>query len=82
MLSWHEDWGALFENIPRSDKAALDVGGFVNCHNCHYWALDEIDSKMAVERTQARSKATVSRGVTAIKIIGPCLLRGTMDKER
>ena len=38
MLSWHEDWPKLFENILWSDQAVFHIGGFVIRHNCHYWA--------------------------------------------
>jgi len=41
MLGWHEDWPKLFENILWSDEAVFHVGGFVNRHNCHYWAAHD-----------------------------------------
>ncbi|CAG5020036.1 unnamed protein product [Parnassius apollo] len=43
MLRWHGDCSELFDNIIWTDEAIFHVGGFVNCHNCHYWA--EFDPK-------------------------------------
>ena len=40
MLQWHEENHRLFENILWSDEAVFHIGGFVNKHNCHYWAAD------------------------------------------
>ena len=50
MLTWHEDWAELFENIPWSNEVFFHVGGFINRHNCHYWALNETDPKMTSKR--------------------------------
>ena len=36
MLSWHDDWPKLFENILWSDEAVFRIGGFVNRRNCPY----------------------------------------------
>ena len=58
------------------------VGGFVNRHNCHYWGTNETDPKQTVERMQTRPKVTVWCGMTASKIIGPYVLRNTMNAER
>jgi len=57
MLGWHEDWPELFENIPWSDKAIFHIGGFVNRHNCYYWAVH--DPEVTVEKMQNRPKVTV-----------------------
>jgi hypothetical protein len=38
MLGWHDDFPQQFENILCSDEASFHDGGFVNRHNCHYWA--------------------------------------------
>ena len=50
MLTWHEDWAELFENILWSNEVFFHVGGFINRHNCHYWALNETDPKMTAKR--------------------------------
>lgn len=49
MLAWHEEWPNLFRNILWSDEAVFHVGGFVNRHNCHYWAGED---PMIVEKQQ------------------------------
>ena len=40
MLAWLRDWPDLLKNILWSDEAVFHIGGFVNRHNCHYWAED------------------------------------------
>jgi len=80
MLSWHEDWPKLFENILWSVEAVFNVGGFVNRHNCHYWAAH--DPEVTVEKMQNRPKVTVWCGMTATRVIVPYLLRDTMNAER
>ena len=72
MLGWHKGWPKLFENILWS--------GFVNRHNCHYWAAH--DPEVTVEKMQNRQKVTVWCGMTATRVIGPYLLRDTMNAER
>ena len=80
MLGWHEDWPKLFENILWSDDAVFHISGFVNRHNCHYWAAR--DPGVTVEKMQNRPKVTVWCGMTAIRVIGPYLLRDTINAER
>jgi len=80
MLGWHEDWPKLFENILWSDETVFHIGAFVYRHNCHYWAAH--DPKVTVEKMQNRPKVTVWCGMTATRVIGPYLLRGTMNAER
>ena len=72
MLGWHKGWPKLFENILWS--------GFVNRHNCHYWAAH--DPEVTVEKMQNRPKVTVWCGMTGTRVIGPYLLRDTMNAER
>lgn len=80
MLGWHEEWPQLFENILWSDEAVFHTGGFVNRHNSHYWAAH--DPEVIVEKMQNRPKVTVWCGMTASRIIGPYLLRDTMNADR
>jgi hypothetical protein len=80
MLAWHEDWPVLFQNILWSDEAVFYVGGFVNRHNCHYWA--EEDPVVIAEKMQGRPKVTVWCGMTSDRIVGPFILRDTMNAER
>ena len=40
-LAWYKDWSDLFKNILWSDEAVFHIGGFVNRHNCHYWAGED-----------------------------------------
>ncbi|CAF4646489.1 unnamed protein product [Rotaria sp. Silwood1] len=80
MLSWKDDWPELFDNILWSDEAVFHVGGFVNRHNCHYWANK--DPGMTIERMQSQPKILVWCGFTSTEFIGPYLLRDTMNGER
>ena len=56
------------------------IGRFVNRHNCHYWAAH--DPEVTVEKMQNRPNVTVWCGMTATRVIGPYLLRDTMNAER
>ena len=80
MLEWHKRWPELFDNILWSDEAIFHVGGYINCHNCHYWAAE--DPNMVVEKVHSRPKVTVWCGMTATKIVGPVILDETMNGER
>jgi hypothetical protein len=80
MLGSHEDWAQLFENILWSDEAVFHIGGFVNRHNCHYWAAH--DPEVTAEKMQNRPKMTVWCGMTATMVIGPYLLHDTMNADR
>uniref|UniRef100_A0A0L8G6V4 Tc1-like transposase DDE domain-containing protein n=1 Tax=Octopus bimaculoides TaxID=37653 RepID=A0A0L8G6V4_OCTBM len=68
MLGWHEDWPELFENIIWSDKAVFHVSGFINRHNCHYWASCNKDLNMMVGRMQAQPKVTMWCRMTATSL--------------
>jgi len=57
MLRCYDDWPKLFENILWSDEAGFHIGGFVNGHNCRYWAAH--DPEVTVEKMQNRPKVTV-----------------------
>jgi hypothetical protein len=78
MLGWHKDFPQLFENILWSDEAVFNVGGFVNRHNCHYWSMHDPST---VDKMQNRPKVTVWCGMMAISVIGPYLLRDTMNSK-
>ena len=80
MLGWHAEWPDLFDNIIWSDEAVFHVGGFVNRHNSHYWASE--DPLATVEKMQSRPNVTVWCGMTSSKVIGPFLIRNTMNGER
>lgn len=58
------------------------VGDYINHHNCNYWALCHNDPNMPVEGLQARLKVFVWCGMTATKVVGPYLLRNTMNTDR
>jgi len=80
MLGWHDDWPELFENILWSNEAVFHIGGFVNRHNFHYWAAH--DPEVTEEKLQNCPKVRVWCGMTASRVIGPYLLRDTMNAER
>jgi len=63
-----------------SDEVVFHIGGFVNRHNCHYWAAH--DPEVTGEKMQNRPKVTVWIGMTAASVIGPYLLRDTMNVKR
>jgi hypothetical protein len=79
MLGWHEEFPQLFENILCSDAAVFHVGGFVNRHNCDYWAAQH--PSMTVEQTQNRPKVTVWCAMAATSVIVSYLLHDTMNFE-
>jgi hypothetical protein len=68
MLGWHEDFPQLFENILWSHEAIFHVGGFVNRHNCDYWAAQ--DPSMTVKKMQNLPKMTMWCGMTVTSVIG------------
>ena len=72
-------WPKLFENILWSDKAIFNFSSFVNRHNCHYWAAH--DPEVIVEKMQ-NPPVTVWCRMTATRVIGPYLLRDTMNAVR
>ena len=80
MLDWHLDWPEVFDNILWSDEAVFHVGGFVNKHNCHYWAHD--DPMIVAEKTQSKPKITVWCGMMSSRVIGPFVIHDTMNAER
>ena len=59
---------------------ARGVAKTLSLHNCHYWAAH--DPEVTVEKMQNRQKVTVWCGMTATRVIGPYLLRDTMNAER
>lgn len=59
MLAWKEERPNLFMNILWSDEGVFHVGGFVNRHNSHCWALDKLGVSFCLERLQTLPKVTV-----------------------
>ena len=80
MEAWLRQTPTLLSNILWSDEAVFCVGGFVNRHNCHYWA--EYNPHITVEKAQRKPKVTVWCGMTASRIVGPFIIRDTMNAER
>ena len=80
MLGWHGDWPKLFENLLWSDEAVFHIGSFVNQHNCNYWTAH--DPEVMVEKMQNRPKVTMWCGMMATRVVGPYLLRDTMNAKR
>ena len=52
----------------------------MNLHNCHYWAGE--DPCIASEIIQNRPKVKVWCGMTLDRIVGPFILRNTVNAER
>jgi hypothetical protein len=61
-----------------SNEAVFHIGGFVNRHNCHYWAAH--DPEVTVKKMQDHPKGTVWYRIRAT-VIGPYLLHDTMNVE-
>lgn len=80
MIEWQIRWPELYHNIVWSDEANFHVGGFVNRHNCHYWGAE--DPKIIAEKVHTRQKVTVWCGMTSTKIVGPVIMKDTMNAER
>lgn len=80
MLALYEEWSDLFKNILWSDEAVFHIGGFVKRHNCHYWAGE--DPFVMSAKMQNLPNVTVWCGMTSDRIVGPFILRDTMNAER
>ena len=80
MTEWLIRCPELCKKIVWTDEAIFHVGGFVNRHNCHYWAAE--DPRIIAEKVHSRPKLTVWCGMTSSKVVGPVILRDTMNAER
>ena len=80
MLEMSERRPDVFSKIIWSDEAVFHVGGFVNRHNSHYWAGKS--PKKLIKKSQHRPRLTVWAAITADALIGPVILRDTMNAER
>ena len=80
MKEWIGREPALLDHILWSDEAIFFVGGFVNRHNCHYWA--ESSPHKIVQKIQNKQKLTVWCGITSTKLVGPFIIRETMNGDR
>uniref|UniRef100_A0A0L8I8A4 Uncharacterized protein n=1 Tax=Octopus bimaculoides TaxID=37653 RepID=A0A0L8I8A4_OCTBM len=74
-------WPELFENILWSDEAVFHVGDFINRLNFPFCASCDKDPNMTVERMQVPPKVTMWCEMTATRVVGPYLLRDTMDTD-
>ncbi|PSN46793.1 hypothetical protein C0J52_11179 [Blattella germanica] len=61
-------------------ETAFHIGGFVNRHNCHYWASE--NPHECVEKAKGRPKLKVWCGITSSKVVGAFFLRNTLNGER
>ena len=54
----------LFKSILWTDEAVFPIDGFVNHHNCHYWAGEDpfVISKQNAELTQSNGVVWVDSG--------------------
>lgn len=60
--------------------AMFHVGGFINRHNCHFWA--ENGPGYTTEKLQLQPKVTLWCGFTKDKFVAPYLLYQTMNGDR
>ena len=77
MLAWFRNRPDLSKNILWSNEAVFHVGGFVNRHNCHYWAGE--DPRVTSEKMQNRPKITVWCGMTTDRIVCPFIIHDTVN---
>ena len=80
MEAWLQRDPTLLDKLIWTDEAIFFVGGFVNKHNCHYWA--STNPHMIFTKSQNRLKVTVWCGMTSSRLIGPFILRETMNGDR
>ena len=80
MLDWMETWPELLDNILWTDEAVFHIGGFINRHNSHYWALE--NPNQTVEKSLHSPKVTVWCGITSSAVVGPFFIRDTVNGER
>lgn len=79
MLARYEDWPDLFQNILWTDEVVFHIGGFVNHHNCYYWAGE--DTLVTSEKC-SWPKVMVWCGMISDRTVGPLILHDTMNAER
>lgn len=78
----HIDINANFvNNVVFTDEATFTLSGFVNRHNCRYWA-DENPYWMEENHTQYPQKLNVWAGIIGGHIIGPFFLRENLTAVR
>lgn len=80
MLELAERRHDLFSKVVWSDEAVFHLGGLINRHNSHYWA--EQSPNKLLKKSQHRPRLTVWAAITADGLIGPVILRDTMNAER
>ena len=80
MSEWLESDVNLIDILIWSDEAIFYVGGFVNKHNCHYWAKS--NPNMILTKSQTRQKVTVWCGISSRRIVGPFIFMETMNGDR
>lgn len=80
MVQMAEDQPDIYKNIVWTDEATFHVGGFVKRHNSHYWGKE--DPKRLLKKSQNKPRLTVWVGITSQRIIGPVIIKETMNGER
>lgn len=68
-------------NILFSDEATFMLNGYVNRHNCRYWAQKN-PNWLIEAHTQRPQKLNVWAGIINDNIIGPFFVNGTLTMER
>ena len=80
VLAWFRDWPDLLKNILWNDEAVFHIGGFVNRHNCHFWAGEDL--RVTSEKMLNQPNVTVWCGMTSDRIVGPFILHDIMNAKR
>lgn len=70
----------FLNSIVFSDEATFTLNGYVNRHNCRYWA-SENPHWMVESHTQHPEKVNVWAGIFGRKVIGPFFINGNLNSE-
>ncbi|EZA46439.1 hypothetical protein X777_00158, partial [Ooceraea biroi] len=68
----------FFRRVLFSDESTFTNHGAVNCHNMHYWSVENPHCLREVERQRPWS-VNVWCGIIGDKLIGPYFIEGTLD---
>ena len=79
-MAWYEDWSDLLKNIIWNDEAVFHFGGFVNRYNRYYWTGE--DANITSVEMLNQLKVSVLCGMISDRIVGPFILRDTMNAKR
>ena len=80
MLELRRQDPRIFSNIVWSDEASFHINGCVTLRNCYFWAPK--NPNVLYKKAVGKQRVTVWCGMTADRLIGPFIMRDTMNAER